>query len=42
LFLELQKQMEKVCNTQGEFWTHLTTVMPDMNVLNDYGKKIYS
>jgi len=31
--------MEKVCNIQVEFWTHLTTVVPDLNILNDLGKK---
>jgi hypothetical protein len=25
-----------------EFWTHLTTVVPDLNVLNELGKKIYT
>ncbi len=41
LFSEMQKSIEKVCNLQAEFWTHLTTVMPNQNVLNDLGKKIY-
>jgi hypothetical protein len=30
-----------VCNLQVEFWTHLTTVVPDLNILNDLGKKVY-
>lgn len=41
LFGEMQKAIEKVCNLQVEFWTHLTTVVPDLNILNDLGKKIY-
>jgi len=41
LFGEMQKSIEKVCNLQVEFWTHLTTVVPDSNVLNDLGKKVY-
>jgi len=42
LFSEMQKAIEKVCNLQVEFWTHLTTVVPDQNILNDLGKKIYT
>ena len=42
LFGEMQKAIEKVCNLQVEFWTHLTTVVPDLNILNDLGKKIYT
>ena len=41
MFAEMQKQIEKVCNYQVEFWTHLTTVIPDLNVLNDLNLKIY-
>ena len=41
LFGEMQKSIEKVCNLQVEFWTHLTTVVPDLNILNELGKKIY-
>jgi len=37
----MQKSIEKVCNFQMEFWTHLSTVYPDFNVLNDLGSKIY-
>jgi len=25
-----------------EFWTHLTTVIPDLNFLNDLNLKIYN
>jgi GTP1/Obg family GTP-binding protein len=39
LFSEMNRAMEKVCNIQVEFWTHLTTVVPDLNILNDLGKK---
>ena len=39
--MEMQKAVEKVCNLQVEFWTHLTSVVPDLNTLNDLGKKIY-
>jgi hypothetical protein len=38
----MQKEIEQVCNFQIEFWTHLTTVIPDLNVLDAYGKKINS
>ena len=41
LFGEMQRAIEKVCNLQVEFWTHLTTVVPDLNILNDLGKKVY-
>ena len=41
LFGEMQKAIEKVCNLQAEFWTHLTTVIPDLNILNDFGKRVY-
>ena len=41
IFGEMQKTIEKVCNFEIEFWTHLTTVVPDLNVLNETGKKIY-
>ena len=41
LFGEMQRAIEKVCNLQVEFWTHLTTVVPDLNILNDLGKKAY-
>eukprot|EP00347_Sterkiella_histriomuscorum_P007426 403348965 len=39
---EMQKQIEAVCNYQVEFWTHLTTVVPDLNVLNELGNKTYN
>ena len=38
----MQKQIEKVCNHQVEFWTHLTTVIPDLNYLNDLNIKIFN
>jgi GTP1/Obg family GTP-binding protein len=41
LFGEMQRAIEKVCNIQVEFWTHLTTVVPDLNILNDLGKRAY-
>lgn len=41
LFSEMQKSIEQVTNLQVEFWTHLTTLVPDLNVLNELGKKIY-
>lgn len=41
LFQEMQKTIEAVSNLQVEFWTHLTTLVPDLNVLNELGKKIY-
>jgi PAS domain S-box-containing protein len=37
----MQKSIEMVSNLQVEFWTHLTTLVPDLNVLNELGKKIY-
>jgi len=37
----MQKSIELVSNLQVEFWTHLTTLVPDLNVLNELGKKIY-
>ena len=37
----MQKTIETVSNLQVEFWTHLTTLVPDLNVLNELGKKIY-
>jgi len=42
IFGEMQKSIEKVCNLEIEFWTHLTTVVPDLNILNELGKKIYA
>lgn len=42
LYQEMQKQIEKVCNHQVEFWTHLTTVIPDLNYLNDLNIKIFN
>ncbi|CDW90925.1 pas pac domain protein [Stylonychia lemnae] len=42
LFQDMQKQIEKVCNYQVEFWTHLTTVVPDLNFLNDLNIKIFN
>ena len=41
LFTEMQKQIEKVCNYQIEFLTHLTTVIPDLNLLNDLNNKTF-
>jgi hypothetical protein len=41
LFQDMQKQIEKVCNFQVEFWTHLATIVPDLNFLNDLSQKIY-
>ena len=41
LYSEMQKTIETVSNLQVEFWTHLTTLVPDLNVLNELGKKIY-
>ena len=38
---ECQKAIEKVCNVQIEFWSQLSNVMPDLNILNDLAKKIY-
>ena len=29
-----------MCSLQYEFWTHLTTAVPDLNVLNDLGVRI--
>ena len=29
-----------MCSLQYEFWTHLTTAVPDLNVLNDLGMRI--
>jgi hypothetical protein len=37
----MSKSIEIVSNLQVEFWTHLTTLVPDLNVLNELGKKIY-
>ena len=37
----MQKSIEKVCNIQIEFWQHLNQVVPDLNILNDLGRKIY-
>ncbi len=41
LYQEMSKSIEIVSNLQVEFWTHLTTLVPDLNVLNGLGKKIY-
>ena len=38
----MQKAIETVSNLQVEFWTHLTTLVPDLNVLNEIGIKIYA
>lgn len=38
----MQRAIEQVCNFQVEFWSQLTTAIPDLNVLNDLGNKIYS
>ena len=45
----MQKSIERVCNLEVEFWTHLTSVVPgkatanhlDLNTLNDFGLKIF-
>lgn len=37
----MQKTIEIVSNLQVEFWTHLTTLVPDLNILNELGKKVY-
>ena len=41
IFNEMQKSIEKVCNYEVEFWTHLTTVVPDLNVMDSLSAKIY-
>ena len=41
LLQECQKAIERVCNQQIEFWTQIANQMPDLNILNDLGKKIY-
>lgn len=40
LYQEMAKQIEKVCNFQVEFWTHLATVIPDLNFLNNLNNQI--
>jgi hypothetical protein len=40
-FYEMQAAMGKVCTLQSDFWLHLSTVMPDLNILKEQGKKIY-
>ncbi len=42
LLLEMSRAIESVCNSSVEFWSQLTTAIPDLNVLNDLGNKIYS
>ena len=37
----MSKAIEAVCNYQVEFWSHLTTAIPDLNTLNELGNKIY-
>lgn len=36
----MSKAIEEVCNHSVEFWSHLTTAIPDLNILNDLGNKI--
>lgn len=36
----MSKQIERVCNHQVEFWTHLATVIPDLNHLNQLNEQI--
>ena len=38
----MEKSIEKVCTLQVEFWTHLTTVVPDLNFLDETGLKIHN
>jgi predicted phosphohydrolase len=38
----MSRAIESVCNCQVEFWSQLTTAIPDLNVLNDLGNKIYA
>jgi hypothetical protein len=40
LLQEMSIAIEAVCNYQVEFWSQLTTAIPDLNVLNDLGNKI--
>jgi hypothetical protein len=40
LFMEMAKQIERVCNHQVEFWTHLATVIPDLNFLSSLNNLI--
>ena len=42
LLMECQKAIERVCNQQIEFWTQIANQMPDLNILHELGKKIYS
>ena len=41
LFVTCRKNIEKVCSYQIEFWSILANSMPDFNLLNDLGQKIY-
>lgn len=36
----MARQIEKVCNYQLEFWTHLANVIPDLNYLNKLNNQI--
>jgi hypothetical protein len=38
----MSRAIESVCNCQVEFWSQLTTAIPDLNILNDLGNKIYA
>jgi len=38
----MSKAIESVCNSSVEFWSQLTTAIPDLNILNDLGNKIYT
>lgn len=40
LYQEMGKQIEKVCNFQLEFWTHLSNVIPDLNFLSKLNNSI--
>jgi hypothetical protein len=41
LLYEMSKAIEEVCLSSVDFWSQLTTAIPDLNVLNDLGNKIY-
>ncbi len=38
---ECQKAIESVCSLQIEFWGQISAPTPDLNVVNDMGKKIF-
>ena len=41
LLYDMSKAIESVCLSSVDFWSQLTTAIPDLNVLNDLGNKIY-